>query len=57
MTTQATVEIDLATALLIRRAFVPRNPRKMRGCDEAVRQAALRFIEAVEHAEKSSEVR
>ena len=49
-----TVEVDLATALLIRRAFVPRNPRKMRGCDESVRQAALRFIEIVELAAQSS---
>lgn len=46
------VEIDLATARLIRRAFVPRNPRKMRNCDEEVRQAAIRFIEAVELCEK-----
>ena len=50
----ATVEIDLRTAVLIRKAFVPRNPRKMRNCDDDVRQAAIRFIEIVEHATLSS---
>lgn len=49
-----TVEIDLETASTIRNAFVPRNPRKMRNCDERVRQAAIRFIEAVEQAFRES---
>lgn len=49
-----TVELDLETAQLIRNAFIPHNPRRMRNCDEQVRQAALRFIEAVELASRSS---
>lgn len=51
---EKTVEIDLDTARLIRQAFVPRNPRKLRNCDPDVRQAALRFIELVEHAERTA---
>ena len=45
----ATVTIDAQTARIIRDVFVPHNPRKMRNCDERVRQAAFRFIEAAEH--------
>lgn len=52
----STVTLDLETALLIRRAFVPRNPRRMRNTTEEVRQAALRFIEVVELATRPPRV-
>jgi hypothetical protein len=46
------VTIDLETALLIRKAFVPTNPRRMRNTTDEVRQAALRFIELVEFTDR-----
>jgi hypothetical protein len=48
-----TVTVDFRTADLIRKAFVPRNPKKMRNAAPEVVQAAKDFIAAVEAAEKT----
>ena len=44
--------LDLTTAMLVRRAFLPLNPNKMRGADPGVVQAAKDFIAVVESAER-----
>lgn len=49
------VTVDLETAKLIRRAFLPVNPDKMRTAAPEVVDAARKFIDAVEAAEKREE--
>lgn len=49
------VAVDLRTAQLIRRVFLPHNPNKMRNCDPEVRAAAKTFISAFEAASARQE--
>jgi hypothetical protein len=46
-----TIKLDLRTARLIRQAFLPANPRKLRTATPEVRLAAMDFIALLEAAE------
>ena len=48
------VIVDYHTAYLIRRAFLPSNPNKMRSAAPQVIEAARTFIEAVESSSMNS---
>lgn len=45
--TKQTFTIDLRTAVLIRQAFLPRNPNKLRAADPEVVRAAHRYIHEI----------
>jgi hypothetical protein len=50
----AAIIIDLDTAQLVRGAFLPRNPNKMRGAAPEIVAAAHKFIAAVGDAENAT---
>jgi hypothetical protein len=51
------VHLTLETATLIRAAFLPHNPNKMRNADPSVVEAAREFIRLVEEAQAEARAR
>ena len=51
---KSAILVDLDTAQLVRGAFLPKNPNKMRGAAPEVVGAAKKFIAAVEGAERAT---